>query len=93
MPARKAAKKGAKKAARKAGGARKATLKLTATQVIAAVLKKREWVLYGIPIRDLTAVGNLADLRRVSVAARTHLEDVQSSINKLDAAIRTKTLK
>ena len=94
MPARKAAKKGTKKAASKAGGATRAPLqKLTATQIIAAVLKRRDWVMYGIPIRDLTATGNIADLRRVSQAARTHLEDVQNSIGKLDAAIRTKTQK
>ena len=88
MPTSKAPKKGTKKAAKKAPAKLQ---KLTATQLIAAVLKKREWVMYGIPIRDLTATGKLADLRRVSQAGRTHLEDVQNSIGKLDAAIRAKT--
>lgn len=67
-----------------------ATRRLTANQIIAAILRRREWVMYGIPIQDLIATGNIAEMRRVSVATKTHLADVQRSIKKLDAAISRK---
>lgn len=98
MPTRKASKKsGAKKAgAKKAGSTKKAgilTQRINVTQVLAAIIRRREWVMYGQPIFNVIATGNLADMRRVSQATRTHLADVQNSINKLDAAIRAKGTK
>ncbi len=88
MPARKAGKKGAAKSASKA---RKlaATPTLT-TSALLAKIKRREWVMYGIPIFDVAATGNVAEMRRVAQAARTHLEDVQRSLGQLDAALRQK---
>ena len=96
MSTRKVAKKATKKAsARKAAGSKETAAisrqRMTATQIIAAILRRREWVMYGVPIRNLIATGNLADMRRVSTATRTHLADVQRSIAKLDAAIRAKS--
>lgn len=86
MPARKAGKKGAAKSASKA---RKLTATPTlTTSALIAKIKKREWVMYGIPIFDVAATGKIAEIRRVAEAARAHIADVQQTLGQLDEAIR-----
>lgn len=80
MPARKAGKKAPKKAAKKA-------LRVNIPLLLARI-RRQEWVMYGLPIWNVAATGNLADMRRVAQAARTHLVDVQKSLGQLDEAIR-----
>jgi hypothetical protein len=84
MPARKAGKKSAakKSAAKKSAGA---TTKLN---IIKAILRRREWVMYAQPIKDVIATGNIAQMRIAAELARTHLADVQKSVEQLDARIR-----
>jgi|GEM_PF-5446945 hypothetical protein len=91
MPARKPAKKGAaKKSAAKSrkGGITAAKSKLLTQNVIEAILKRREWVMYAQPIKDITVSGNLAQMRQAASLTRKHLADVQKSLGKLDAKIR-----
>jgi len=88
MPARKAAKKGAAKKstakARKAG-----TTKVLSQNIITAILKRREWVMYAQPIKDVIATGNIAQMRQTAALTRKHLADVQKSLGQLDAKIRS----
>jgi hypothetical protein len=89
MPARKAGKKGAAK--KSAGKSRKAGLKakvILTPSIIDQILKRREWVMYAQPIRNVIAAGNLAEMRRAAQVGRTHLADVQKSLGQLDEAIR-----
>jgi hypothetical protein len=79
MPARKA---GKKSAAKKSAGT---TSKIN---IIKAIIKRREWVMYAQPIKDVIATGNIAQMRQAAELARTHLADVQQSVAKLDAKIR-----
>jgi len=79
MPARKA---GKKSAAKKTAGT---TNKVS---IIKAILKRREWVMYAQPIKDVIATGNIAQMRQAAELARTHLADVQKSVAQLDARIR-----
>lgn len=78
MPARKA---GKKSAAKKTAGTSK-------INIIKAIIKRREWVMYAQPIKDVIATGNIAQMRQAAELARTHLADVQQSVAKLDAKIR-----
>jgi hypothetical protein len=88
MPARKAAKKGAAKKStaksRKAG-----TTKVLRQNIIDAILERRQWVMYAQPIKDVIAAGNIAEMRQTAALTRRHLADVQKSLGKLDAKIRT----
>lgn len=91
MPARKTGKKGAAK--KSASKSRKAAPKIGTSKVITQslinrILKKREWVMYAQPIRDVIATGNIAQMRQAAELARTHLADVQKSVGQLDAKIR-----
>jgi hypothetical protein len=89
MPARKAGKKGAAK--KSATKSRKAGLKRTPIlrqDIITAILRRREWVMYAQPIFQVAASGNIAEMRRAAEVTRTHVEDVQKSLAQLDAAIR-----
>lgn len=90
MPARKAAKKGAKKSAAKksAGKSRGITTPQLSTPLLLARIRRREWVMYGQPIWNIAALGNIAQMRAVAQATRTHLADVQRTLGRLDAAIR-----
>ena len=91
MPARKAGKKvAAKKSAVKSkkAAAKTATRVVITQSLIASVLNKRQWVMYAQPIRDVIAVGNIADMRRAVELTRTHVADVQKTLGELDAAIR-----
>lgn len=83
MPARKAGKKSAakKSAVKKSAGT-------TKINIIKAILRRREWVMYAQPIQDVIATGNIAQMRQAAELARTHLADVQQSVAKLDARIR-----
>jgi hypothetical protein len=89
MPARKAAKKGAKKSAAKksAGKSRGLISPQMTTAILLSRIKRREWVMYGLPIWNVAALGNIAQMRSVAQAARTHMADVQRKLNQLDAAI------
>lgn len=91
MPARKAGKKSAKKSAGTSKKAPTASLQKVNSAILIAKIRRREWVMYGIPIFNVAALGNIAQMRSVAQAARTHVEDVQGSIRKLDAAIRAKS--
>lgn len=44
--------------------------------------------LYGRPILDIIAKGNLAQMKRMAVTARKHVRDVTAALNKLDAKIK-----
>lgn len=92
MPARKAGKKGAAKkgaGGSKKAGARALPRRLVLTQdLITRILRRREWVMYGIPIRDVIATGDIAQMRRAAQITRTHLADVEKSLGRLDEAIR-----
>jgi hypothetical protein len=85
MPARKAGKKSAakKSAAKKSAGT------TNRVSIIKAILRRREWVMYAQPIKDVIATGNIAQMRQAAELARTHLADVQQSVAKLDAKIRS----
>jgi hypothetical protein len=45
---------------------------------------------YGIAIREAVARGNAAEMKKVAAAARKHLTEVQSALDKLNAAIGTR---
>lgn len=91
MPTRKAGKKGAAKKggakARKSAKKTAATQKVLTQDLISRIVRRREWVMYGIPIRDVIAAGDPAQMRRAAQIARTHLADVQKSLNRLEDAI------
>jgi hypothetical protein len=44
--------------------------------------------LYGRPIRDVIARGNLSEMKRMSATARKHITDVQTALDRLDAKIK-----
>ena len=44
--------------------------------------------LYGRPIEDVTARGNLAEMKKMAVTARKHITEVQRALTKLDAKIK-----
>ena len=44
--------------------------------------------LYGMPIREITAKGNLAEMKKWATFARKHVKEVQAALNKLDAKIQ-----
>ena len=46
---------------------------------------------YGIAIREAVARGDAAEMKKVAAAARKHLTDVQSALDKLTAAIGRKS--
>lgn len=46
---------------------------------------------YGIAIREAVARGDAAEMRKVATAARKHLNDVQSALDKLTAAMGKKS--
>ncbi len=43
--------------------------------------------LYGSPIREAAASGNLSEMKSMATKARKHLADVNSALAKLDQAI------
>jgi uncharacterized protein DUF1843 len=43
--------------------------------------------LYGPPIREVAASGNLSEMKSMATKARKHLADVNSALAKLDQAI------
>lgn len=87
MPARKAGKKGGAK--KGAATPRTAGVRRVLTQtLINKVIDKRQWVMYAQPIWDVAAIGDAAEMRRTAEVTRTHLDDVQRSLARLDEAIR-----
>jgi len=78
MPARKGTSKGAsKKSSSKKGAAKSKAGGVGAIQP-----------LYGVVIRNAIASGDTAEMKRLSAAARKHIQDVQSALTKLDAKIK-----
>jgi hypothetical protein len=76
MPTRKAGKKASKRAPQ------------FNLPILKAKIRRQEWIMYGPPIWNAVATGNIATMRATAALARTHLKDVQKSIEQLDAAIR-----
>lgn len=46
---------------------------------------------YGIAIREAVARGDAAEMKKVAAAARKHLSDVQTALDKLTAAMAKKS--
>jgi hypothetical protein len=44
--------------------------------------------LYGRPIRDVIARGNVAEMKKMATIARKHIQDVQSALTKLEAKLK-----
>jgi len=44
--------------------------------------------LYGMPIREVTKVGSLTQMRKMATMARSHVKDVTAALAKLDAQIK-----
>jgi hypothetical protein len=45
---------------------------------------------YGIAIREAVARGDAAEMKKVAAAARKHLSDVQTALDKLSTAMAKK---
>lgn len=91
MPARKAGKKGgAKKGAATPRTAGVQARRVLTQTLINKVIDKRQWVMYAQPIWDVIAVGDAAEMRRAAELTRTHLNDVQLSLGRLEEAMRAR---
>ena len=44
--------------------------------------------LYGMPIREATKLGSLAEMKKMATMARAHIKDVTAALAKLDAQIK-----
>lgn len=76
MPTRKTTKKPARKAATKATSKGK-PLDLRA-------IKAGRVVLYGIPIRDAIKRGDIAEMKKLAVLARSHVKEVETALSTME---------
>ena len=69
-------------------GAKKASTKIKATPAFdLSKLKPGGHVMYGIPIRDAIASGNIQEMKKIAASARQYVKEVQLALDKLEGKI------